>query len=213
MQDVEIVARTGFGGRIEEMEFKAGLAKLTPSLLTFARSLAGSRDLAEDLTQETLAKAWRSRGSFMPGTNLKAWLYTILRNDFYSHRRRAWRQIPWDAALAETMAAPSAEQQWAAELSDTARAMDILPDSQRDALILVGVGGYSYEDAAVMLQSVVGTAKSRVGRARQSLKKYLEDPRALSAKSRPAHGNAMNEILAQLSHLTCPQASAGPAIH
>jgi RNA polymerase sigma-70 factor (ECF subfamily) len=183
-------------------EFEAGLTALMPFLRLFAQSLSGKRELAEDLAQAALTHAWRSRGSFRAGTNLKAWLFTILRNEFYSHQRRAWRQIPWDTELVENIPVPPGEQQWAVELSDTACAMYGLPDVQREALILVGVGGLSYEDAAALSKRAVGTMKSRVGRARKSLKKILEGQRSLPVKSRPAAGDAMNDILGQLSHLS-----------
>ncbi len=147
-------------------------------------------------------------GSFTPGSNLKAWLFMILRNEFYSHQRRAWRQVLWDTDALETIPVPAGEQQWAVELSDTACALRGLPDAQREALILVGVGGFSYEDAAAQTTKAVGTMKSRVGRARKSLRKILDSQAALPAKSRPANGAAMNEILAQLSHLSAPSVAA-----
>ena len=75
--------------------------RLIPFLRAFARSLTGNQEGADDLAQETLVKAWQSRATFIPGTNLKAWLFTILRNQFYSDRRRAWRQAPWDQDAAE----------------------------------------------------------------------------------------------------------------
>src|SRR5258705_6076299 len=125
---------------VGSVELEAGLVKLMPSLRAFARSLSHNRDLAEDLTQEALAKAWRSRGTFARGSNLKAWVFAILRNEFYSHRRRAWRQVPWDAEKAETIPGASEEQIWATELSEAVSAMNGLPDAYREALMLVGVG-------------------------------------------------------------------------
>src|SRR5665213_4414216 len=85
----------------ENPDFKSELLALVPFLRAFARSLTGNPEAADDLAQETLVKAWQSRASFIPGTNLKAWLFTILRNQFYSDRRRAWRQAPWDQEAAE----------------------------------------------------------------------------------------------------------------
>jgi len=199
-----------------DSEFEAGLAKLMPFVRALAQSLSGKREVAEDLAQETLTKAWQSRRSFSPGSNLKAWLFTILRNEFYSHQRRAWRQIPLDEELAATIPAPSDEQEWAVELSDAASAMRKLPDIHREALILVAAGGISYRDAAVLLRSPVGTVKSRVGRARKSLKENLERRAVLPVKSRGSSGNATNYILAQLSHLSridTPRAGVGTAIH
>jgi RNA polymerase sigma-70 factor (ECF subfamily) len=191
--------KTAFGDLDAAGEFEAGLAELMPFLRTFAQSLTRRREPAEDLAQEALAKAWRCRDSFVPGSNLKAWLFTILRNEFYSQQRRAWRQMPWDEGLVKAMTSPRDEQQWALELSVTASAIDDLSYGQRDALILVGVGGYSYEEAAVLSRSAVGTVKSRVARARQLLKRTCDSQTPLPKKSRPANGNAMNEILAQLS--------------
>jgi RNA polymerase sigma-70 factor (ECF subfamily) len=211
LQDIEPATKTPLGDLEPTAEFEAGLAKLMPFLRDFARALSGKPDLAEDLAQEALAKAWRSRRSFTPGTNLKAWLCAILRNEFYSYQRRAWRRIPWDPELAETLAAPPDEQHWAVELSDTAYAMRGLSEGQREALILVGVGGFSYEDAAVLLKSAVGTVKSRVGRARQSLRENLNRRGPLPIESHPANGNAMNELLARLGHLSridAPRAAA-----
>src|SRR6266581_5264986 len=156
-------------------DFKAELLGLIPFLRAFARSLCGNQESADDLAQEALVKAWQSRDSFLPGTNLKAWLFTILRNQFYSDRRRAWRQAPWDQEAAERIPGGGEDQVWAAELSDTARALRVLSDEQREALILVGAGGFSYEDAAVICNCAVGTVKSRVARARRALINVLDN--------------------------------------
>jgi RNA polymerase sigma-70 factor (ECF subfamily) len=181
--------------------FKAGLIELIPFLRAFARSLCGNPEMADDLAQETLVKAWQARDMFAPGTNLKAWLFTILRNQFYSDRRRAWRQAPWDQDAAERIPGSAGEQTWAAELSDTARALTSLSDEQREALILVGAGGFSYEDAAAICHCAVGTVKSRVARARKTLIAILEGEDPLPPASQPAEGDAANEIMAQLDRL------------
>jgi len=181
-------------------QLEAGLVKLMPFIRAFARSLSGNRELAEDLAQEALAKVWRSRRSFTLGSNLKAWVFAILRNEFYSHQRRAWRLAPWDDEFAESIPAAPKEQQWAVELSDATWAMQVLPDTQREALMLVGLGGFSYDDAAALANCPVGTMKSRVTRARSSLKDVLDNGSTLPSKSaRPATGNAVNELLAQLT--------------
>jgi len=197
LQDIECAAETPFH-HLSEAEFEAGLVNLMPLLRGFAQSLSGNREIAEDLAQSALVKAWRCRRSFTPGTNLKAWLCTILRNEYTSHHRRAWRQIPWDAELAETIPTPHGEQQWSVELFETARAMHTLPATQRDALILVGVGGFSHEDVAALTRCAVGTVKSRVGRARQALRTILDSRTSLRVKSRSAIGGPVGEILAQL---------------
>ena len=200
LQDSQSAARPPLGELNEAAQFEAGLVEHMFLLRIYALSLSGHREFAEDLAQEVLAKAWGARGSFTPGSNLKAWLFAILRNELYSRQRRNWRQVPWDDALAETIAAPHGEQQWAVELSDTACAMRDLSDPQREALIMVGVGGFSQDDAAALSKIPVGTVKSRVGRARKALKEILDSRRSLPMKSRPASNDAMSEILAQLTH-------------
>jgi len=181
--------------------FKSELLELVPYLRAFARSLSGRHEGADDLAQEALVKAWQSRDSFLPGTNLKAWLFTILRNQFYSERRRAWRQVPWDAENAEALPGTSEDQGWAAELSDIARALQALPAEQREALILVGAGGFAYEEAAKISNCAVGTVKSRVARARRALIAILDGDQALPPSDRPAQGEAARDIMAQLDRL------------
>jgi len=182
-------------------DFRTELLGLIPFLRAFARSLCGNQEAADDLAQETLVKAWQSRDTFIPGTNLKAWLFTILRNQFYSDRRRAWRQAPWDQEAAERIPGGGSDQSWAAELSDTARALRCLSDEQREALILVGAGGFSYEDAARICSCAVGTVKSRVARARKALIAILEGEDKLPSIPRPDEGDAAREIMAQLDRL------------
>ncbi len=187
-----------------DAQFKQGLLELIPFLRAFARSLCGNPDAADDLAQETLVKAWQSRRMFAAGTNLKAWLFTILRNQFYSDRRRAWRQAAWDQDAAERIPGTSSEQTAAAELSDTARALRSLSDEQREALILVGAGGFSYEAAAAICNCAVGTVKSRVARARKSLLAALDGSAPLPGMERSAQGDAAHEIMAQLDRLVPP---------
>jgi RNA polymerase sigma-70 factor (ECF subfamily) len=181
-------------------QFQRDLVALIPQLRAFARMLCGKRAIAEDMAQEALAKAWRARGSFVPGTNLKAWLFTILRNEVYSHARRAWRETPWDEAEGNLIAAPANEQESAMNLSDTARALRGLPDCQREALILIAAGGLSYEDAAKVCGTPVGTVKSRVARARFALAKMLDDDKPMP-RYLPSGITASEDILGQLSAL------------
>jgi len=190
-------------------DFKTDLLALIPFLRAFARSLCGNPEMADDLAQEALVKAWQARDSFVAGTNLKAWLFTILRNQFYSDRRRSWRQAPWDQDAAERIPGGSQDQNWSAELSDTARALRALTDEQREALILVGAGGFSYEDAARICNCAVGTVKSRVARARKALIAILDGDEKLPAADRPAEGEAAREIMAQLDRLA-PEGSKKP---
>jgi RNA polymerase sigma-70 factor (ECF subfamily) len=181
--------------------FALDLAALSPFLLARALSLTGKRELSEDLVQETMTNAWQARRSFIPGTNLKAWLCKILRNEFFSHQRRAWRQAPWCTMFEETIPSPPGQQLSAIDLCEAACAMNALPDPQREALILVGVCGFSYEETALLLGGTLGTVKSRVARARLSLLNILQSRRPRRTKLHPAGSNAFDEWLVQLDQL------------
>jgi len=195
-----------------DLEFRKELLELIPFLRAFSRSLCGDRELADDLAQDALSKAWQSRATFRAGSNLKAWLFTILRNQFYSDRRRAWRQAPWDDSAVERMPVAGGEQTWAIQLSDMTRALRGLPAEQREALILVGAGGFSYEDAAKIANCAIGTVKSRVARARKALTSMLEGNGALPNEPRPVGGDATNEIIEQLDKLA-PQDNGNAIRH
>jgi RNA polymerase sigma-70 factor, ECF subfamily len=182
-------------------QFQRDLVALIPPLRAFSRMLCGRRAIAEDMAQEALAKAWRAHHRFEPGTNLKAWLFTILRNEYYSHARRAWRELDWDEDLGGNIAAPPLEQEWAMELSDTARALGGLQEGQREALILVAAGGFSYEDAAKVCAAPVGTIKSRVGRARVALTSILDGDTPIPPRSVSRAKDAAEHIVAQLTAL------------
>jgi len=179
--------------------FQRDLTALAPHLRAFSRTLCSRRDFADDLAQEALLRAWRARESFESGTNLRAWLFTILRNAFYSHGRRAWREGHWDSETAERIEAPPDEQHWTIELSDTARAMYRLPDVQREAIILIGAGGFSYEEAARICGTAIGTIKSRVARGRIALLAALDGTEKLPT-SRGVTASA--DIMSQLNALT-----------
>lgn len=184
--------------------FRKDLVALMPYLRNFARSLCGDRDLAEDLAQGALASAWRSRDAFQAGTNLKAWLFKILRNDYYSYRRRSWRQACWDENKSLSIASPSEPQYWALELADTTRALNELPAGQREALVLVGAGGLTYEEVAALRDVPLGTVKSRVARGRLALTEMMAGSRKFD---HPAPcTDRLNDIPAQLMALTSANA-------
>lgn len=154
--------------------FKEQLLAAIPSLRAFARSLAASRDKADDLVQETLVKAWAKQQSFEMGTNIKAWLFTILRNEFYSQMRKRGREISdADGAISENMAVHP-EQTGKIDLQDMQTALNQLPEDQREAVVLVGASGMSYDEAAEICGVAVGTIKSRVSRARDRLVQILD---------------------------------------
>jgi RNA polymerase sigma-70 factor (ECF subfamily) len=149
------------------------LLGLIPNLRAFAVSLCGDVERADDLVQETLLKAWNHLESFEQGTNLRAWLFTILRNTYFSECRRRRREVPdHDGSKAATLATHPA-QQGHLDLQDFRRALNMLPPDQREALILVGAAGFSYEEASAISGCAIGTIKSRVNRARVKLGELL----------------------------------------
>jgi len=158
---------------LSDADFKDQLAQVIPHLRAFGRSLSGSRDLADDLVQETLLKAWAARKRFQAGTNMRAWTFIILRNLFLSQMRRARFKGEWDEITASKILAAPASQDKHIELGDMQRALMHLPQPQREALILVGAGGFAYEEAAEICGCAVGTIKSRVARGRVALESLL----------------------------------------
>ena len=152
-----------------EASLRPQILALLPDLRAFARFLARDRTLADDLVQETLVRALGALGQFQPGTNLKAWLFTIQRNAFFEHTRRRRRE---DMAVREHFADGEAEspaQHSAADLSDLQRMLFSLPPLLREALVLVGAQELSHEVAAAICGVPVGTMKARVSRARSKL--------------------------------------------
>lgn len=149
--------------------FKADLLAALPSLRGFAMSLVVNATRADDLVQETLLKAWKSQDRFVPGTNLNAWLFTIMRNQFYTECRKAKREVEDadGAAAAQLIELPS--QEHGIELQKVWAILAKLPPAQREALLLVAGQGMTYEAAAALLGTQTGTMKSRVSRARAFL--------------------------------------------
>jgi RNA polymerase sigma-70 factor, ECF subfamily len=144
-------------------DFKRDMLTGLPRLRAYAISLCGNATLADDLVQDTVLKAWSHQEQFEPGTNMIAWMITILRNQFYSKMRKAGREIQdSDGAFTEATATHPAQY----------GAMDMM-DFRREAIILVGASGFSYEEAADICGCAVGTIKSRVNRARAKLQELL----------------------------------------
>lgn len=155
-------------------DFETALVAAIPHLRAFARSFANDRARADDLVQETLVKAWRSMDSFTPGTNFRAWLFTILRNVYISERRKLRREVSDpDNVYTDSLAVqPSQDSHLAFE--DFLAKLTELPAEQREALLLVGAEGFSYDEAATICGCAVGTIKSRVNRARTRLSERLD---------------------------------------
>ncbi len=154
-------------------EIKADLIAVIPNLRAFAVSLCGNPDRADDLVQETLVKAWSNLNSFVVGTNLPAWLFTILRNIYYSEYRKRRREVAdSDGAIAARLATAPGQNSHM-DLLDFHAALQQLPNDQREALILIGASGLSYEEAAGICGCAIGTMKSRVNRARNRLAELL----------------------------------------
>ncbi|WP_425506772.1 sigma-70 family RNA polymerase sigma factor [Sphingomonas rhizophila] len=185
-------------------EFKDQLAQVIPHLRAFGRSLSGSRDLADDLVQETLLKAWAARKRFQAGTNMRAWTFIILRNLFLSQMRRARFKGEWDDVTAAKILAAPASQDRHIELGDMQRALMQLPQPQREALILVGAGGFAYEEAAEICGCAVGTIKSRVARGRVALEALLTGSGLPSRRQHQTDPNrsALQSIMGQVDELS-----------
>ena len=189
---------------LSDPEFKDQLATVIPHLRAFGRSLSGSRDLADDLVQETLLKAWAARKRFQAGTNMRAWTFIILRNLFLSQMRRARFKGEWDELTASKLLAAPASQDRHIELGDMQRALLHLPQPQREALILVGAGGFAYEEAAEICGCAVGTIKSRVARGRVALESLLNDGKLPSRRSHQTVENqtALQTIMSEVDELS-----------
>ena len=153
--------------------FRELLIAEIPGLRAFAASLCGSMQPVDDLVQDTLLKAWSHSNSFEMGSNLRAWLFTILRNTYFSSYRRQGREVQDTDGLIEQRLSVSGSQESAIDLADFRNALAKLPEEQREVLIMVGASGLSYEEAATVCGVAVGTIKSRVNRARARIAALL----------------------------------------
>jgi RNA polymerase sigma-70 factor (ECF subfamily) len=155
--------------------FKRDLLAVLPHLRAFARGLCGRPDFADDLVQETAIKAWVARDRFTAGTNMRAWTFAILRNHYLSELRRNRHQSDYDPESAERLLVMDADQEARLHLTDMEVALLKLSAERREALLLVGASGFTYEEAAQISGCAIGTMKSRVARARDQLA-HLLDP-------------------------------------
>jgi RNA polymerase sigma-70 factor, ECF subfamily len=156
--------------------FRDQLVALIPSLRSFARGLCGGRDMADDLAQDAMTRAWAARESYAQGTNFRAWMFMILRNQFYTTIRKSSRMTSWDPELAERVLVEAPAQQEGIHVSDVAKALQKLPVEQREVLLLIGANGASYEEAAEIIGCAIGTVKSRLARGRKALAVLIDGP-------------------------------------
>jgi RNA polymerase sigma-70 factor (ECF subfamily) len=189
---------------LSDPDFKQQLGLVIPHLRAFGRSLSGNRDTADDLVQETLMKAWAARLRFQAGTNMRAWTFIILRNLYLSQMRRARFKGEWDDLVADRVLAAPASQDRHVELGDMQRALLHLPQPQREALILVGAGGFAYEEAAEICGVAVGTIKSRVARGRVALETIMSDGSLPSRREHESDPNvsALDSIMGEVEDLS-----------
>lgn len=164
--------------------FRAELLAIVPSLRAFARGLSGNRDLADDLAQEALAKAWGARGSYTPGTNFRAWIFRILRNHFYTTATVARRFTSYDPEAVERLLTTPATQEGGLMVADLQRGLLTLPAEQREALMLLE-SGLQWNEIAEIAGVPLGTVKSRITRGRGALKRYMDGATVAEPGVRP----------------------------
>lgn len=188
---------------LDDATFKQRLAATIPHLRAFGYSLCGKMDVADDLVQDTMLKAWAARARFRPDTSMRAWTFVILRNCFISQMRRNKFTAPYDEGVAERTLTSNSDQQAPIHLEDVRMALMQLGEDQREAIILVGAGGFSYEEAAEICDCAVGTMKSRVSRARAALVAMLDGDSPIgSRRQRHSADEAMSDILGALDKLS-----------
>ena len=156
-----------------DAEFRDGLLASIPKLRKFALALTHNRAMADDLVQETLVRAWANHHQFTRGTSLGSWLYTILRNECFSQARRRRREVVGSGIDSAALGMPP-NQQGALDIQNLQLALTKIPVRQREALLLIGAEGLTYEEAAHICKVRVGTIKSRVSRARCRLSEILD---------------------------------------
>jgi RNA polymerase sigma-70 factor (ECF subfamily) len=158
----------------KDSEWRDSVVQMIPALRAFAWSLSHNASDADDLVQDTLIKAWTNRDKFEPGTNLRAWLFTILRNTYYTAAVRRRREVRDETGKYAATLSTGPTQDWSLAIRALQAALAQLPDEHREALILVGAAGLTYEEAAEVCGCALGTIKSRVNRARARLLKLME---------------------------------------
>lgn len=174
------------------------------ALRGYAQSLCGNPTEADDLTQETLLRALKKAHQYEKGTYMRAWLFTIMRNRFYTNRRTAMREMTGAADCASSVPSTQPTQEWHLRAQEMRRALDQLPLHYREALVLVTVIGESYVSTAEILGVDIGTVKSRISRARQMLRELLEHNDLQARRIGSASGSA------QVARLVSRKSAGGP---
>ncbi|WP_300541847.1 sigma-70 family RNA polymerase sigma factor [Maricaulis sp.] len=188
---------------LDESEFKRLLHDAIPHMRAFARGLTGDATAADDLAQDALLRAWHRRHQFRANTNFKAWVLTIVRNQFYSDKRRSWRQVQLDEETARETLPATVDQDGVLALDEVRRALAELSPEHREALMLVGAGGYAYQEAADICGCAVGTMKSRVNRARARLMEVLDAGPALGrGGDGVSASDALDTLLTELEQIS-----------
>lgn len=158
--------------------FSGEITETLPALHRFARRLCRQRDMADDLVQDTLFRAWASRHTFVPGSNFRPWVFTILRNQFYTSLRKSGRMVSWEPEAAERILVQQPEQEAGLHIADIEGAIGQLPKMQREMLMLIASAGLSYEEAAIVANCKIGTVKSRINRGRAAVRAIIEGAEA-----------------------------------
>lgn len=166
---------------IADADMRRQIAKLLPDLRAFARFLVRDRIAADDIVQDSIVRALAALDQFQPGTNLKAWLFTILRNQFYEQGRRRKREVSALQERFDEEEAADPQQLARVEITDLQQLIWRLPPRLREALILVGAQEMSHEEAAAICNVPVGTMKARLSRARSGLAELIDQSKAESA--------------------------------
>jgi RNA polymerase sigma-70 factor (ECF subfamily) len=173
---IDTLVKPKMVGMDTDAAFREQLVAIIPALRSFARGLCGRQDMADDLAQDAMTRAWAARASYEHGTNFRAWIFVILRNQFYSTIRKNSRMTSWDPEVAERVLVEAPSQQDGIHVSDVAKALQKLPAEQREVLLLIGANGTSYEEAAEIAGCAIGTIKSRLARGRKALAALIDGP-------------------------------------
>jgi RNA polymerase sigma-70 factor (ECF subfamily) len=161
---------------LDDKDFRDQLVAIIPSLRAFARGLCGTRDMADDMVQDAMTRAWAARQSYAAGSNFRAWMFMILRNHYYTTLRKNARLVSWDPEVAERVLVAGPTQQDGLNVQDVQKALLKLPAEQREVLLLIGANGVSYEEAADIMGCAIGTNKSRLARGRVALTALIDGP-------------------------------------